>query len=712
MVAAGKLPAAMASMMKAGMSSIKRKKSETFRGVITSFNSELSFGYVTTGGSYKGKGYGFYSTLCRGLTPEVGMHVIVTLKKASDGKKVVCATVEIDSDLEKLRKAKELLYDASDGLLDLSYDDVSKIDDIETTVADVIKVKKEESKRRDKLIKKKMAILKNACSAQVVWMLDCTGSMGSYITAAKDGIKSMKDQIIAAAPSGASLEFGFVGYRDYDDAIRFETLDFTPDTSTFQTKLSSVVATGGGDQCEDVWGGLNEVSKLSWKVDNGARLLFHVADAPTHGSFFAGGAAFSDDQKGFDSGGALTTSVLKKLCCDTGIQYVFCEINSSTKAMIKKYNDLLKSVPGCGRDTQIATSPLSEAGDIVKIAVDSTTASLATSYMTATMSLAKEPEHESMHSKFSSSILSHSTKVSTFLPTLFEGSEEGSESSATVGSYSLVPATSTRVGDPVIAKAGDAHIRPAGSQYVQIRTLIFPKSLSELKRPCRVNPLKWREFNVNDSTFFAKGGCRQVCNATDVGSQPYNNYVMKAYLDKPSTLELEGAAVLQDLQCQTCAAFLANEFTKLPEIKKKVSYLKAKTVLYKGKDGRATWGSVERVLSGFDKWCNNGKYCKATDDPDYSNTLEAFVHWTWHVTDGYMVVTDVQGLKTGDSFILTDPAIHCKDLTRFGATNMGPSGIDSRFSTHVCNPICEALKLRRHPSQPGAFKKSGTSAVH
>ena len=40
------------------------------------------------------------------------------------------------------------------------------------------------------------------------------------------------------------------------------------------------------------------------------------------------------------------------------------------------------------------------------------------------------------------------------------------------------------------------------------------------------------------------------------------------------------------------------------------------------------------------------------------------------------MVTDLQGVRQGDEYILTDPAILCKDRTRFGDTNLGNALIE------------------------------------
>ncbi|KAI1704629.1 alpha-kinase family domain-containing protein [Ditylenchus destructor] len=56
-----------------------------------------------------------------------------------------------------------------------------------------------------------------------------------------------------------------------------------------------------------------------------------------------------------------------------------------------------------------------------------------------------------------------------------------------------------------------------------------------------------------------------------------------------------------------------------------------------------------------------------------------------------IISTDERGRKTLE---LTDPAIHCKDLTRFGGTSLGLDGMKSFFNRHVCNKFCAAMELK------------------
>ncbi|RGB43206.1 kinase-like domain-containing protein [Rhizophagus diaphanus] len=79
---------------------------------------------------------------------------------------------------------------------------------------------------------------------------------------------------------------------------------------------------------------------------------------------------------------------------------------------------------------------------------------------------------------------------------------------------------------------------------------------------------------------------------------------------------------------------------------------------------------------------------------EYHSTLEAFAHFTYEQTKGYLVVYDLQGIEIDGQFLLTDPAIHCEDRLRFGKTNLGERGIKECFlANHKCGKVCEKLGL-------------------
>ena len=96
----------------------------------------------------------------------------------------------------------------------------------------------------------------------------------------------------------------------------------------------------------------------------------------------------------------------------------------------------------------------------------------------------------------------------------------------------------------------------------------------------------------------------------------------------------------------------------------------------------------------FVKWQSNDGEVKHVEA-----TLQAFSHFSnKHMRSQPIpeqgVVVDIQGILCGNTFTLTDPAIHCtSDKRRFGDTNMGEQGINSFFVSHSCNTLCSKMGL-------------------
>jgi hypothetical protein len=78
--------------------------------------------------------------------------------------------------------------------------------------------------------------------------------------------------------------------------------------------------------------------------------------------------------------------------------------------------------------------------------------------------------------------------------------------------------------------------------------------------------------------------------------------------------------------------------------------------------------------------------------------VQAFSHWTYVASGKRLMVVDCQGCFNSGSnkFLLTDPAIHCTTLLRFGGTNMGTTGFKNFFKTHRCNDVCRGIGLPPH----------------
>jgi hypothetical protein len=84
-----------------------------------------------------------------------------------------------------------------------------------------------------------------------------------------------------------SLEVGFVGYRDVDSGRRdrYESISFTSNIEEFKIQfIAACDCTGGGDEAEDVLGGMQKALELNWDHNNThVKVLVHCGDSPHHG---------------------------------------------------------------------------------------------------------------------------------------------------------------------------------------------------------------------------------------------------------------------------------------------------------------------------------------------------------------------------------------------------------------------------------------------
>jgi hypothetical protein len=153
-------------------------------------------------------------------------------------------------------------------------------------------------------------------------------------------------------------------------------------------------------------------------------------------------------------------------------------------------------------------------------------------------------------------------------------------------------------------------------------------------------------------------------------------------------------------------------------------------VLDAGYAGGMAWILAEPELEGpFTKWNNNNGAVRSSraaraaqhtpglgaihededdegggaddEDGDVVDDMDipqCFSHFTWSVTDGDVLVCDLQGVWNAlDGFTLTDPAMHrCPrgGRARKGATDKGQDGIDNFFKTHKCSALCRRLGLK------------------
>lgn len=118
---------------------------------------------------------------------------------------------------------------------------------------------------------------------EVVFCLDTTGSMGGLISAAKQKIWAICNQIASGNPT-PRVKVGMVAYRDRSDDFVTKVFDLTEDLDSIYSDLMGFQARGGGDFPESVNQALDEaVEKISWSKDpKTLKIIFLVGDASPH----------------------------------------------------------------------------------------------------------------------------------------------------------------------------------------------------------------------------------------------------------------------------------------------------------------------------------------------------------------------------------------------------------------------------------------------
>ncbi|HGG56407.1 MAG TPA: VWA domain-containing protein [Nannocystis exedens] len=117
-------------------------------------------------------------------------------------------------------------------------------------------------------------------SLDLALVIDATGSMGDEIEYLKAEIANIAGEVARAHPD-IDQRYALVVYRDKGDAYVTRDFNFTGNLHRFTRHLSRQQADGGGDYPEAMDRAMLDAAGLQWR-DQGARMLFLVADAPPH----------------------------------------------------------------------------------------------------------------------------------------------------------------------------------------------------------------------------------------------------------------------------------------------------------------------------------------------------------------------------------------------------------------------------------------------
>jgi hypothetical protein len=178
-------------------------------------------------------------------------------------------------------------------------------------------------------------------SVKLCFVMDCTASMEPWIRTARHEVLSIIKSIEGKHPH-ADIRVAFVGYRDHGDDERILLHNFS-DVPALYAYLHTVVAKGGDDGAEDVAGGLRQAHSLSWDRAD-LCLLYHIADAPAHGTLYHN-EDVSDNYPEGDPFGLDPATILRQFATD-GVQYTFVRITHHTDRMLDIFENVYRRGPG------------------------------------------------------------------------------------------------------------------------------------------------------------------------------------------------------------------------------------------------------------------------------------------------------------------------------------------------------------------------------
>ena len=131
----------------------------------------------------------------------------------------------------------------------------------------------------------------------IVFLVDATGSMSSYIIAAKEETKNIADELRKLYPE-KMFQYGYIFYRDPIDSKTdtHDVIDLTDNVNSLPAQINVISATGGGDIPED-WVGAYKLAneKISWR--NGIKVIIHLADAGAHGKLFTKNDKYPEEEE-------------------------------------------------------------------------------------------------------------------------------------------------------------------------------------------------------------------------------------------------------------------------------------------------------------------------------------------------------------------------------------------------------------------------------
>ena len=510
--------------------------------------------------------------------------------------------------------------------------------------------------------------LKDLLDLDVMFIMDCTGSMSSWIDASKKELKNIIS-CITEQHQGLNVRISFVAYRDFcDGKLQYEIKGFTDDIDSVRKFIENLEATGGGDTCEDVAGGLSYALQQNWKAK--AKYAVFIADAPAHGKSYHENCL--DDHPLGDPEGRKIEDLISQFA-KNDINLYAIKITNHTDKMFKVMGDVYQKVGG--KKLQVADLGQSTKcfGFFITCTINSTiTQTVLRDNIVVLNDLMNN--------------LKNNRPKNTVMEVEEEKKEEKNQmvqKKALNLKFSLVPCNWLK------------------TDYTEFKAICRTWFIVKDKDVS----INWRKPLIQDSQIsttvwinskpFAAGAMRYACYMKDIDLDQKLVAQIPLVLDESYKPEI----MKKDIESLFICNHIVNEFNDrvvslLPDPDMLISFVHC--FIYEILDSKCPykyWWGENFIESEFEKFNNNAGW-QTNNFKQTSLIAQCLSHFSWQFTSGFLMIVDLQG-GTG---ILTDPQIHCLDNKRFGKGNLGYEGIVKFFFTHKCNFYCEKLGLL-HPKE-------------
>ena len=295
------------------------------------------------------------------------------LKQIYEEKKLIAHSLmkEIDENIKSLTSKSEQIRKSITQIREKYEQDIVELQTMDLQIIDINKTKDFIYETYEPIIdeqKQLKNMLKENCpheeliketSLDLLYIMDITGSMDSYVENTKKELINVMDAIIKTF-NGIDINLGYIGYKDFEEHSNNMNIineKFEKDILKIKNKIEEVEVGGGDDIAEDIQWAFENALKNEWT--SYARIAILACDAPCHGKKYHTEEVSDNYPDGIE--GRRDIEDLITELCDKNI-WLFCvKITDDTEIMYNMFKAIYNKN---GKGNQFLTSELKNPDDL------------------------------------------------------------------------------------------------------------------------------------------------------------------------------------------------------------------------------------------------------------------------------------------------------------------------------------------------------------